>query len=170
MTVCILFPVPLEEYDEEMFVQTLGVGVTAAFRMMKTVFPHRRNHGGRVVNFTSIGGLRGGRGQAGYAAAKTGIIGLTRVATAEWARFGITANCVAPMAMSDTWASYLATLSADVNPFHAVGVHANAFNRPGDAKRDIAPAVAFFVAMTPASSPGASFRSMAAFLISNNPQ
>lgn len=137
------FPVPFEDYDDAMFEQAFDVGVVGAFRAMKAAFPHLKKQGGRIVNFTSIGGLRGGHGQAGYAAAKTGIIGVTRVAAAEWAPHGITANCIAPMAMSDTWSAYLATLEPGVNPFHAVGVHSNAFDRPGDVDADIAPAVAF---------------------------
>ena len=52
--------------------------------------------GGRIVNIASVAGLVGFHGQANYAAAKAGVIGLTRVLAKELARRQITANAVAP--------------------------------------------------------------------------
>jgi acetoacetyl-CoA reductase/3-oxoacyl-[acyl-carrier protein] reductase len=51
---------------------------------------------GRIVNITSINGLRGKFGQANYAAAKAGLIGLTKTAAREFGKKGVTVNAVAP--------------------------------------------------------------------------
>ena len=52
----------------------------------------------RIINTSSGAGLQGSIGQSNYAAAKAGIAGLTLVQAAELARYGITANCLAPAA------------------------------------------------------------------------
>jgi acetoacetyl-CoA reductase/3-oxoacyl-[acyl-carrier protein] reductase len=60
-------------------------------------------HGfGRIVNITSINGMRGKFGQANYAAAKAGLIGLTKTAAREFGKKNITVNAVAPgMVLTD---------------------------------------------------------------------
>jgi NAD(P)-dependent dehydrogenase (short-subunit alcohol dehydrogenase family) len=59
-----------------------------------------QNKGGRIVNTTSLSGLLGNFGQANYAAAKGGIYSLTRTASMEFARMGVTVNAVAPVALT----------------------------------------------------------------------
>jgi NAD(P)-dependent dehydrogenase (short-subunit alcohol dehydrogenase family)/acyl dehydratase len=54
--------------------------------------------GGRIINTTSVSGLKGNFGQANYAAAKAGIYGLTLVGAIEFAKHGITVNAIAPIA------------------------------------------------------------------------
>lgn len=56
--------------------------------------------GGAIINTSSVSGLIGNFGQANYAAAKAGIYGLTRVLSMELRRAGVTANCVAPVALT----------------------------------------------------------------------
>ncbi|MGQ9572475.1 MAG: SDR family NAD(P)-dependent oxidoreductase [Dehalococcoidia bacterium] len=58
----------------------------------------RQQRYGRIINFSSISGLRGNTGQANYGAAKAGIAGFTRVVARDLGRYGVTCNCIAPAA------------------------------------------------------------------------
>jgi 3-oxoacyl-[acyl-carrier protein] reductase len=81
----------------------LHVNLTGAFNTIRAVAPLMVAQGfGRIVNITSINGLRGKFGQANYAAAKAGLIGLTKTAAREFGKKGVTVNAVAPgMVMTD---------------------------------------------------------------------
>jgi 3-oxoacyl-[acyl-carrier protein] reductase len=71
--------------------------LTAAFRMTRrALVPMMRARKGRIVNMSSVVGLRANPGQSNYAAAKAGLIALTKTAAVEVARRGITVNAVAP--------------------------------------------------------------------------
>src|SRR5262249_2182646 len=56
----------------------------------------RQQRYGRIVNFSSISGLRGNPGQANYGAAKAGVAGLTRVVARDLGRYGVTCNVISP--------------------------------------------------------------------------
>ncbi len=81
----------------------LNVNLTGTFNMIRAVAPRMAEQRfGRIVNITSINGLRGKFGQGNYAAAKAGLIGLTKTAARELGPKGITVNAVAPgMVMTD---------------------------------------------------------------------
>lgn len=77
--------------------RVLEVNLTAAFRLTRDVLgPMMRRRFGRIINVSSVVGLRANPGQANYSAAKAGLIALTRTVAAEVARRGITVNAVAP--------------------------------------------------------------------------
>lgn len=77
--------------------QVLSTNLTAAFRCTRAALrPMIRQRSGRIVNITSVAGQMGNAGQANYAAAKAGLIGLTRATAREVASRGITVNAVAP--------------------------------------------------------------------------
>ena len=59
----------------------------------------REQGSGMVVNTASVGGIRGIGNQSGYAAAKHGVVGLTRNSAVEYAEFGIRINAIAPGAI-----------------------------------------------------------------------
>lgn len=77
--------------------QVLNINLKGAFLCTKEVLKHMlKQRWGRIVNIASIIGLMGNAGQANYAAAKAGIIALTKTTAKEAASRGITANAVAP--------------------------------------------------------------------------
>ena len=82
----------LEDFDTVMNVNLRAVfaGCKAAAR------PMMKGRWGRMINITSVTGLRGNSGQANYAAAKAGIVGLTKTIAKEFGSKGITANAIAP--------------------------------------------------------------------------
>jgi 3-oxoacyl-[acyl-carrier protein] reductase len=82
--------------DEE-WTTVLDTDLTAAFRLTRRALgPMLKARSGRIVNISSVVGLRANPGQANYAAAKAGLIALTKTAAVEVARRGITVNAVAP--------------------------------------------------------------------------
>jgi 3-oxoacyl-[acyl-carrier protein] reductase len=83
--------------DDEQWSAVLETDLTAAFRFIRRALkPMLRARSGRIVNIASVVGLRANPGQANYAAAKAGLIALTRTAAVEVARRGVTVNAVAP--------------------------------------------------------------------------
>jgi NAD(P)-dependent dehydrogenase (short-subunit alcohol dehydrogenase family) len=84
---------------EEQWDQVLAVNLKGTFLCAQAALPRMRERGwGRVVNTSSIGSL-GNIGQANYSASKAGVIGLTRTLALEYAKYGVTVNCVAPGAV-----------------------------------------------------------------------
>ena len=82
--------------DEE-WSAVLDTDLTGAFRFTRRALkPMLRARAGRIVNISSVVGLRANPGQANYAAAKAGLIALTKTAAIEVARRGVTVNAVAP--------------------------------------------------------------------------
>ncbi len=86
-----------QEFDLVIEVHLRGTFLVtqAAGRVLKA-----QGKGGRIVNTTSLSGLLGNFGQANYSAAKGGIYSLTRTASMEFQRIGVTVNAVAPVALT----------------------------------------------------------------------
>jgi 3-oxoacyl-[acyl-carrier protein] reductase len=80
------------EWDEVM-----RVNLEAAFRLARAALrPMMKARHGRIISITSIVGVTGNPGQANYAAAKAGLIGMTKALAAEVASRNVTVNCIAP--------------------------------------------------------------------------
>ena len=82
--------------DEE-WAQVIEVNLTSSFRLMRGVLRGMMKvRWGRIVNITSVVGTTGNPGQGNYAAAKAGLVGMSKSLAYEVASRGITVNCVAP--------------------------------------------------------------------------
>jgi NAD(P)-dependent dehydrogenase (short-subunit alcohol dehydrogenase family) len=93
----------LEDTTNAEFETVLRTGPWATFWMMKAVLPYmRENHGGSIINFVSLTGVRGIEMMGDYAAAKEAIGGLSRTAAREWGRYAVRVNCIAPVAQNET--------------------------------------------------------------------
>ncbi len=83
--------------SEEDFDKVLDINLKGAFLCAKAAcLPMMKQRFGRIVNLSSVVGLRGNAGQANYAASKAGLIGLSKAMAKELATKGVTVNVVAP--------------------------------------------------------------------------
>jgi 3-oxoacyl-[acyl-carrier protein] reductase len=93
-----------EEWDA-----VIRINLEAAFRLMRAAArPMMKARFGRIITVTSVVGATGNPGQVNYAAAKAGLVGMTKSYAQEVASRGITANCVAP--------GFIRTAMTDVLP------------------------------------------------------
>ncbi|MFB8753577.1 3-hydroxybutyrate dehydrogenase [Streptomyces parvulus] len=88
---------PIEEFPPDVFHTVLTVMLEAPFRLIRGALPHMYGQGwGRIVNISSVHGLRASAYKSAYVAAKHGLEGLSKTAALEGAAHGVTSNCVNP--------------------------------------------------------------------------
>jgi 3-hydroxybutyrate dehydrogenase len=88
---------PLHEFPVDRFSYILRLMLEAPFRLVRGALPHMYEQGwGRVVNISSIHGLRASPYKSAYVTAKHGLEGLSKVIALEGAEHGVTSNCVNP--------------------------------------------------------------------------
>ena len=87
----------LVQLRDEDWDQVIAVNLSATFRLSRAaVKGMMRRRFGRIIAITSVVGTTGNPGQANYVAAKAGIAGMIKAVAQEYAKRGVTANCVAP--------------------------------------------------------------------------
>jgi 3-oxoacyl-[acyl-carrier protein] reductase len=121
------------QIDDEGWDRVLETNLSAAFKLTRSVLPPMmKARFGRVVNVASVVGPRANAGQANYAAAKAGLIGMTKTIGVEIARRNVTVNAVAP--------GFIETeMTADLPKELLAGVPARRAGRP----EEVAAAVRF---------------------------
>lgn len=83
--------------SEEQWDYVINVNLKGYFNYIRAVSPiFREQQSGKIINITSINGLRGKFGQSNYSAAKAGIIGLTKTLARELGKYNVNVNAVAP--------------------------------------------------------------------------
>lgn len=88
---------PIVEFDPDAFRRIQTLMVEAPFLLVRAVLPHMYSRGfGRIVNVSSVHGLRASEFKVGYVTAKHAVEGLSKVTALEGAVHGVTSNCVNP--------------------------------------------------------------------------
>ncbi len=88
---------PLHEFPVDRFSYILRLMLEAPFRLVRGALPHMYEQGwGRIVNISSVHGLRASPFKSAYVTAKHGLEGLSKVIALEGASHGVTSNCVNP--------------------------------------------------------------------------
>lgn len=130
----------LEEKTDEMLGRTLDSTLWATWWAMKAALPHlRQRGGGAIINFYSIDVELGAWLHADYNTGKAAILGLTRSAAAEWGRFNIRVNTIAPTAMGATFYK----LCEEHPGFAEKSAAMRPLGRCGEPEDDIGPVVVF---------------------------
>ena len=111
---------PVEQFTAEQWTESISVNLSSAFHTTRLVVPGMKQRGwGRIVNVSSIYGLRGAVNRVGYVTSKTGLLGLTRAVALETAKSGITCNAVCPgTSESPTHEDAIARLAASAGLSH----------------------------------------------------
>ncbi|MCE1177503.1 MAG: 3-hydroxybutyrate dehydrogenase [Micrococcales bacterium] len=88
---------PVEDFDPERFDLIIRLMLLSPFRLIRHALPHMYDRGwGRVVNISSVHGLRASAYKSAYVTAKHGLEGLSKTVALEGAARGVTSNCVNP--------------------------------------------------------------------------
>ncbi|MFG1785240.1 3-hydroxybutyrate dehydrogenase [Rhodococcus oryzae] len=88
---------PIEDFPPAEFRKLLTLMVEAPFLLIRAALPHMYANGfGRIINVSSVHGLRASEFKSAYVTAKHGLEGLSKVTALEGGRHGVTSNCVNP--------------------------------------------------------------------------
>lgn len=130
----------MEQKTDDMLERSLRSGVWGSWWAMQAALPEfRKRGGGRVINFYSIDADVAAWLHADYNITKAAIQGLTRSAAAEWGRFNVLVNAIAPTGAGTVFEALCRTMPG----FGEMSAQLNPLGRVGDPEEDIAPVVVF---------------------------
>jgi 3-oxoacyl-[acyl-carrier protein] reductase len=110
------------QLEDDQWDRVIGTNLTAAFRLTRRAMrPMIKARYGRIINIASVVGPRANAGQSNYAAAKAGLIGMTKTVAAEVARRGVTVNAVAPGFIETDMTKDIPEAVIDMIPARRVG-------------------------------------------------
>jgi NAD(P)-dependent dehydrogenase (short-subunit alcohol dehydrogenase family) len=90
-------PIDLVDFDAGLWRRVMDVNLTGAALLAKAVLPGMiAQHSGKIINISSVGGRRGGKGRSAYRVTKAGLISLTESLAAELKPHGIDVTCICP--------------------------------------------------------------------------
>ena len=116
------YTAPVEEFPVEKWDEGIAVNLSAAFHTIRLALPHmRKKNWGRIINVSSIYGLRGAAHRINYVTCKTALIGMTRAVALETTEHNITCNAVCP--------------GTTLTPVHAAGIE-QAMTSRGQTRED----------------------------------
>ncbi|MBJ2121646.1 3-hydroxybutyrate dehydrogenase [Arthrobacter sp. MSA 4-2] len=88
---------PIEEFDPAEFRRIIALMLEAPFLLIRAALPHMYTNGfGRIINVSSVHGLRASAFKSAYVSAKHGLEGLSKVTALEGGGHGVTSNCINP--------------------------------------------------------------------------
>lgn len=89
--------IDLVDFEADLWRQVIDVNLTAVALLTRAVLPGMiENQSGKIINISSIGGRKGGKGRSAYRVTKAGLISLTESVAAEVKQHGIDVNCICP--------------------------------------------------------------------------
>ncbi|MEA2347470.1 MAG: 3-oxoacyl-[acyl-carrier protein] reductase [Thermoleophilaceae bacterium] len=110
------------QIEDEDWASVIDTNLTGAFRLTRAALrPMIKARFGRVINIASVVGMKANAGQANYAAAKAGLIGMTKTVAVEVARRGVTVNAIAPGLIETDMTADIVSIGAGEIPARRAG-------------------------------------------------
>lgn len=137
---------PAEETKVDLWNRIMSINALGTMLTNQAAFRHLKSAGGRIINFASAAGVVGLPNKSAYAASKGAVLGFTRTAASEWARYGITVNAIAPAIWTPMYDKTRSEMSPEQLTAHDA-MMAKAVplgGKLGDIETDFVPVLAFY--------------------------